>query len=138
MQKPDFGRVPWLAVCLLLLAAGLVAESQTQSFTADEGYHLVAAQSILHGKRPYLDFCFPQSPLNAYWNAAWMFLFGDTWRTAHVIAALLTATAAVLTAEHVRRRFPVPEWRTPLAIAAVFLCGLNANIFFFGPVGQAY
>jgi hypothetical protein len=138
MQKAPIARGRFLAASLLLLTCGLLVESQTQSFTADEGYHLVAAQSILRGKRPYLDFCFPQSPLNAYWNAAWMFLFGDTWRTAHVIAALLTASAVVLTAEHVRRRFAVPEWRMPLAIAAVFLYGLNAKVFFFGPVGQAY
>ncbi|HTS61263.1 MAG TPA: hypothetical protein VMH28_04520 [Candidatus Acidoferrales bacterium] len=138
MQKPDVAKERWLAACLLLLTAGLLIESQTQSFTADEGYHLVAAQSILHGKRPYLDFCFPQSPLNAYWNAAWMSIFGDTWRTAHVAAALLTALAVVLTAGYIRRRFPVPEWRLPLAIAAVFLFGLNSKVFVCGPVGQAY
>jgi len=138
MQKPDVGRSRLLAACLVLLAAGLLVESQTQAFTTDEGYHLVAAQSILHGKEPYLDFCFPQSPLNAYWNAAWMRIFGDTWRTAHAVAALLTALAVVLTVGYVRRRFPVPEWRMPLAIAALILCGMNFGVFFFGSVGQAY
>ena len=138
MQKPGVltSRLP--AVCLVLLAAGLLVESQTRAFTADEGYHLVAARSILQGKRPYLDFCFPQSPLNAYWNAAWMRTFGDTWRTAHMVAALQVALAVVLIAGYVRRRFPVPEWRMPLAIAVVFLFGLNAKVFVIGPVGQAY
>jgi len=127
-----------LAACLVLVAAGLLVASQTLAFTADEGYHLVAAQSILHGKRPYLDFCFPQSPLNAYWNAAWMRILGDTWRTAHGAAALLTAWSVVLTAGYVRRRFPAPEWRMQLAIAAAILFGLNGRVFVCGPVGQAY
>ena len=138
MQKPDVAKGRVFAASLVLLVAGLLVESQTQAFTQDEGYHLVAAQAILHGKRPYLDFCFPQSPLNAYWNAAWMRIFGDTWHTAHVVAALLTGLAVVLTAGYVRRRFPVREWQTPLAIAAVFLFGLNSRVFFCGPVGQAY
>jgi len=138
MQKRDVGKGRWLAVCLALLTAALLVESQTQSFTEDEGYHLVAAQSILHGKRPYVDFCFPQAPLNAYWNAAWMRIFGESWRVAHAVAALLIALAVVLTALYVRRRFPVPEWRTPLAIAAAVLLGLNAKVFILGPVGQAY
>jgi 4-amino-4-deoxy-L-arabinose transferase-like glycosyltransferase len=138
MQKPDVVKGRLLAAYLVMLATGLLVESQTQAFTGDEGYHLVAAQSIIHGRRPYLDFCFPQSPLNAYWNAAWMRIFGDTWRTAHAVAALLTALAVVLTADYLRRRFPVSEWRMPLAITAVFLFGLNARVFFCGPVGQAY
>ena len=58
----------------------------------------MTAQSINRGKRPYLDFVFPQTPLNAYWNAAWMRLFGDTWHTPHGVAAVMTALAVLLTA----------------------------------------
>src|SRR5579871_6249890 len=104
MHKRDVVNGWLLAPCLVLLAAGLLVESQTRAFTGDEGYHLVAAQSILHGKRPYLDFCFPQSPLYAYWNALWMRIFGDTWHTAHAVAALLTLFAVVLTADYLRQR----------------------------------
>lgn len=38
--------------------------AQTPAFTDDEGFHL-AAQLIKAGLRPYLDFCFDQTPLNA-------------------------------------------------------------------------
>jgi hypothetical protein len=127
-----------VAAFVLLLAAGLVIQSQTHAFSWDEGFHLLTAQLILGGKRPYLDFCFPQTPLNAYWNAAWMRIFGDTWRTAHAVAALLTASAALAAADYVRRRFPVPDWQGPAAIAVVLMIGLNVVAFDFGTVGQAY
>src|SRR5690349_445736 len=65
-----------------LIAAALLVYSQTYAFAWDEGFHLLAAQLIAHGKRPYLDFLFAQTPLNAYWNAALMRLFGESWRIA--------------------------------------------------------
>jgi hypothetical protein len=128
-----------LLSCLVsLLAAGLVIYSQTAAFAWDEGYHLLAAQLIGRGKIPYIDFFFPQTPLNAYWNAGWMRLFGDTWRTAHAVSALMTALAVLLTADYLLRRFPVPGWRLASAIAAVFIAGLNVVVFEFGTIGQAY
>ena len=123
---------------VVLLAAGLCVYSQTRAFAWDEGFHLLAAQLIGKGKRPYLDFFHPQTPLNAYWNAAWFALFGDTWRTAHAVAAIVTALAVLLLANYLLRRFPVREWRTPTAIAGAVLVGLNAKVFCFGTVGQAY
>src|SRR5579862_7840415 len=64
--KPD-RRAP-IAVCaaVLLVAAALVWYARTAAFAWDEGYHLVAAWLIAHGKQPYLDFVFPQTPFNAY------------------------------------------------------------------------
>ncbi|MGA3040886.1 MAG: hypothetical protein ABSF54_08895, partial [Bryobacteraceae bacterium] len=55
-----------------LAAAGLEVYAQLRAFAWDEGWHLLAAQNINRGKRPYLDFCYPQTPLNVYWNAGWM------------------------------------------------------------------
>ena len=45
-----------LAGLFLLILGILLVYSQTLSFTWDEGFHLLAAQLILHGKRHYLDF----------------------------------------------------------------------------------
>src|SRR5579863_5718933 len=87
---------PLYAVCALV-AAGLLIYSQTNAFAWDEGFHLVAAQLIKAGKKPFLDWMFPQAPLNAYWNALWMTLFGESWRTTHVAAALCSSAAAFLT-----------------------------------------
>jgi hypothetical protein len=127
-----------LAGSVALFAVGLLYYSQTAAFAWDEGFHLLTAQLISQGKRPYLDFFFPQTPLNAFWNAFWMRQFGDTWRTAHAVAALCTSGAVLLMAEYVLKRFPVERWRTAAAFTTLFAFGCNDPVFEFGPVGQAY
>lgn len=119
---------------LAVYAAVFLIYSQTWAFTWDEGYHLLAAQLMAAGKKPYLDFCFPQTPLNAYWNAAWMRIPGPGWRVPHAFAALFTIGAVVLTADFVFRRFPVEGWRRGAAIAAGLATGLNALVFQYGPL----
>ena len=121
-----------------LLAAGLAVYAQTIAFTDDEGFHLLAAQLIKHGMRPYLDFCFPQAPLNAYWNAFLMRLFGESWRGPHALAALETCAAAILAAQFVLSRFPERRWSMAGAIAATVMIGCNIPLVEFGPLGQAY
>jgi hypothetical protein len=131
---------PYLFICglVILFGAGLLVYSQTAAFAWDEGFHLLTAQLIKNGKRPYLDFFFPQTPLNAYWNAFWFRFFGDTWRTAHAVAALCTTAALLIIADYVYTRFPVPRWRFPGALAVLFAVGFNAMIVEFGTIGQAY
>jgi hypothetical protein len=115
----------------------MVIYSQTDAFAQDEGFHLLAAQSIFRGRRPYLDFMFPQTPLNAYWNAFLFRLFGDTWRTAHAGAAAMTSAAIFLIGDFVFRRFPVREWKLAAAISAVAIFGCNIAVVQFGSL-QAY
>ena len=122
----------------LLASAGMLLYAVTRSFVWDEGFHLVAAQLIAAGKRPYLDFCFPQTPLNAYWNAAWFRLFGQNWRVPHVAAALLLIGCLTLLTHYLLSRFPIPRWRTPATIAALLLFSCNATLVQFGPIAQAY
>jgi len=98
----------------------------------------LAAQLILAGKRPYLDFCFPQTPLNAYLTAGWMRVFGETWRAVHFMEAIWVAAAAFLTADFVRSRFPVPAWRLAGALAATVAVGMNSQVVLFGTIGQSY
>ena len=128
----------WLFSLLSLNAAALLIYSQTWAFTWDESYHLLAAQLIAKGKTPYIDFCFPQTPLNAYWNAGWMRLLGEKWRVAHGISALLAIGAVLLTADYVLRRFPIHSWRVAAAITAGLAIGLNSMVFIYGAVAQAY
>src|ERR1700753_4442400 len=117
------GQLRYLFAAAAMLLAGLLIYSQTRAFAWDEGFHLLAAQLILAGKRPYLDFCFPQTPFNAYLTAGWMRLFGDTWRAAHALETICVAAAAFLTADFIRARFPVLHWRWAASLAALVAVG---------------
>ena len=119
---------------LAVYAVVFVIYSETRAFSWDESYHLLASQLINAGKRPYIDFCFPQAPLNAYWDAGWMRLFGQNWRVAHAIAALLTIGAVVMMADFAYRRFAVPGW--PLAVGII--AGLNPLVFRYGSLALGY
>ena len=121
-----------------LLAAALVAYSQTYAFAWDEGFHIVAAQLIKAGRRPYLDWMFPQTPLNAYWNAFWLRMAGESWRTTHAVAALETAIAALLTGIFALKKFPVARWRLAAAIFCMVLVGTNLLVIEFGTLAQSY
>ena len=127
-----------LSGAALLIAGTLLAYSQTFAFAWDEGFHLLAAQLIAGGKRPYLDFFFPQAPLNAYWNAAWMRILGQSWRVTHAIAALEVFAAVVLACDYVYRRFPELSWRLPATLFVACAFGLNVAVVQFGPTAQAY
>lgn len=127
-----------LAAALTLIAAALVLYSQTMAFAWDEGFHILCAQMILHGKRPYIDFVFSQTPLNAYWNAFWMAILGETWRVPHAIAALGSAAGVVLVSLYVFLRFPADKWRFPGAILSAVLMGFNSIVLRFGGIAQAY
>lgn len=132
----------YLTGLVALLGAGLVAYAETWAFAWDEGFHLLAAQLILKGMRPYIDFFHAQTPLYAYWNAFWMRIFGDTWRTAHAVSAVCTTIALWLVGDYVLDRFQGgvwrKNWRVPLMIAAVAITGLNSQIVQFSTIGQAY
>jgi hypothetical protein len=140
MPRERLWQRPWapFALAAILLTAGLAVYAQTVAFAWDEGFHLLAAQLIRNGKTPYLDFFFPQAPLNAYWNAGWMRLFGDTWRTAHAVAGLIGAAGVLLAAHAVYRRFPIAGWRAMGALAVVGLAGLNHQFVDYSTIAQGY
>ncbi len=128
-----------LVIAAALLGAGLLFYSQTAAFTGDEGFHLLAAQLIDKGKRPYIDFAFPQTPLNAYWNAFWLRVFGQTWRVPHAVSSLLVIGAALLAAQFVWRRFPASaKWRMAAALTTMAAISMNVMVVEYGPLAQAY
>src|SRR5262245_64967948 len=95
-----------LTAVLLILAVVLLLYSQTWAWYGDEGFHLLASQLILSGKKTYRDFLYPQTPLWAYIDAGWMKIFGDTWRSSHMLAALLTGGSIILSADFVFKLIP--------------------------------
>src|SRR5262249_16614344 len=136
-RKPISSVFP-LSFALLIVTAGLIVFSQTWAWYGDEGFHLLAAQLINSGKKPYLDFIYPQTPLFAYLNAAWMQLFGQSWRSAHILSALLTGGCVILTASFVFERIPEQGWKLSAALIAALLIGLNSLVISFGTIGQPY
>jgi hypothetical protein len=126
----------WFLLCSALIGAALLAYSQTLAFAWDEGFHLVAAHLIKIGRRPYLDFALAQTPLNAYWNAGWMRVFGEHWRAIHTIDALMVLGAIVIAADFVRSRWK--EEGGWAAIPVLFLAGANPLVVEYGPIAQAY
>jgi hypothetical protein len=127
-----------LAAVLAGIGILVLVYSQTIAFTWDAGFHLLAAQMINAGKRPYIDFCFPQTPLNAWWMAFWMRVFGQTWRVPQALAALAMWGAVILAATFVFDRFPVARWRVPAAVATAVLLAFNELVLRFGTISQAY
>jgi hypothetical protein len=125
-------------ILMLALSALALCYALTRAFVWDEGYHLVAAQQISQGKLPYIDFCFPQTPLNAYLNAGIIKLFGQHWRPVHVVATLFSMGSMWLTAQFMLSRFPVRRWRLACALVAAVFIGLNTLVIEFGTIGQAY
>jgi hypothetical protein len=134
MQVSGTRRQSLVGVAISLYAALFLVYSQTWAFTWDESYHLLASQLIAAGKTPYIDFCFPQSPLNAYWNAGLMRVFGPGWHAPHACAALFTVGAVLLTADFVFRRFPIENWRLSAAVTAGVIAGLSSLVFEYGPL----
>jgi hypothetical protein len=125
-------------IVLALVAVGMLAYAQTMAFHWDEGFHLLAARLIDAGKRPYLDFVFPQTPLNAYWNAMWMAIFGQSWHVVHALATLATVGSILLIARYVSTLFPERQWRQAAAFAALALFGLHSEVWIYGTIAQAY
>lgn len=129
----------WIVVAVaLLVAAGHLYYSQTWAYARDEGFHMVTALLIKQGKHLYSDFNFSQTPLNAYWNAFWISVFGVSWRVIHAVAAVMVSIAVFLTGDFVYRRFPVLRWRLAAAVTAMLAVALNVMVVQFGSVGQAY
>jgi hypothetical protein len=135
--------VGFFLAAFFLAAAALITYSQTRAFVWDEGFHLVAAALIAAGKRPYVDFCFPQTPINAYFNAALIRVFGQDWHAPHLLAALFVVGAMVLIAQFILAYLPAgkpgtEELRWTAAICAAVFAGLNTTVVQFGTVAQAY
>lgn len=120
------------------LSCGLVAFSQIAAFQKDEGFHLLAAQLVNAGRKPYLDFFYQHTPLYIYLAGGWMKLFGESWRTAHVMSALLTGGYILLVGQFVRSRLGETDWRLAGGTAAGVLAGLHVSVIRFATIGHPY
>ena len=69
-------RLLWIVLAALVIA--LLAYSQAVAYFGNESFHLLAAQLINAGKKPYLEFFYQHPPFFIYLTAAWMQVFGFT------------------------------------------------------------
>lgn len=125
-------------VVVAILALALLAYSQAVAYWGDESLHLLAAQLINAGKRPYLDFFYQHTPLFAYLNAGLMRVFGENWRAPHLCSALMTSGCVLLIATYVFTRLRGTKWQVSSAIIAAIFVGLNSYVISFGTVALPY
>jgi len=129
-------RLLWVAPATLVIA--LLAYSQGVAYFGNESFHLLASQLINAGKKPYLDFFYQHTPLFIYLNAAWMRIFGENWRSAHVLSALLTGGCIVVAVNYVYSRLNDTRWRLAISITTAALLGLNFYVLSYGTVALPF
>ena len=129
-------RLLWIAPATLVIA--LLAYSQAVAYFGNESFHLLAAQLINAGKRPYLDFFYQHTPLFIYLNAAWMRIFGENWRSAHILSALLTGGCIIIVVNYVYSRLNDTRWRLAISITVAALLGLNFYVLSYGTVALPF
>jgi len=101
-------------------------------------YHLLAAQMVAAGRKPYLDFFVQQVPLYPLICGAWLRIFGTSWQAANLFSGLLICGGAAMVARIARRIYAESEWGARGSIIAVLLFGLNLLVAQSGDDAQPY
>ncbi|MDB6146788.1 MAG: hypothetical protein JWO45_452, partial [Spartobacteria bacterium] len=147
MQAADTAPIPrgrnfllWtvLGIGIAALGSVLIAVSQGTYYYGDEGFHLLASQLLITGKRVYLDFFFQHPPVYTYLNAGWMLLAGDTWRSAHLFSALLAIICAAMIGGYLFSRFDRRDGQLVFALGGVLFFMLNPLVVCYAVLGQPY
>jgi 4-amino-4-deoxy-L-arabinose transferase-like glycosyltransferase len=120
----------------LVVWAALLAFGQTGVTGGDEDLHIVAAMQVAAGQRPYLDFFHQHPPLFTYVGAAWFWVVGAGWRSAHVLASLLTGAAVWLTMVMAVTQLENRSERSAGLVA--ILVGLHVTTLMTGTLGHPY
>ena len=105
---------------------------------AGDTYHVLAAQMVAAGRKPYLDFFLPQVPLYALICGAWLRIFGASWQAANLFSGLLICGCAAIVMRIASRIYAEADWGTKGSIVAVLLFGLNLQVAQSGDDAQPY
>jgi len=103
-----------------------------------DAYHLLAAQMVAAGRKPYLDFFVQQVPLYPLICGAWLRIFGTSWHVANLFSGLLICGSAAIVARIALRIYAEVEWGAKASIGAVLLFGLNLLVAQSGDDAQPY
>ena len=125
----------WLLLFVFLLQWAFFTFIAWHRFVdGDEGFYLLASRLVLVHKRPYLDFFYTQAPLLPYVYSVWMKLFGVSWRSGKLLAALLTAALGTLLCAELLHH--TRKWLA--GVVGVALFASSTLIFAFFPVVKTY
>ena len=125
----------WIvAACIV---AVFLTYSQLYAYVGDEPFHLLAAQLIRAGKRPYLDFFYQHPPLHAYLTAG-LFHLSETWRISHAFSALEVSLAAVLAGLYARDLFVEERARLMAGVLTMIFFAANCYALIFATTGLPY
>jgi hypothetical protein len=128
----------WLLLTGVAVAAALTIASQLGASSGDEGLHLLASQLFKHGKWPYLDFLYQHPPGYIGLNAVWMSAFGESWRSAHALSALLMLATIAVICQFTYTRFRGTSWEVPATAMTALLAGLNVLVLQNGVSAQPF
>ena len=132
-KRPD--SVVWvLAACIV---AVFLIRSQLLAYVGDESFHLVAAQLIHAGKRPYIDFFYQHTALHAYLTAG-LFQLSETWRISHAFSALALLGSVVLACLYTRDLFIDENARRTAVVFTLIFYGANCYALIFATTGLPY
>jgi 4-amino-4-deoxy-L-arabinose transferase-like glycosyltransferase len=117
---------------LALLAIALVLESGKRGFlAADQSIVFDGGYRVFLGQVPYRDFFIPTGPMVFWLQGAFFHIFGVTYRTYILHAALVNAAASLLAFWWVRTIYPG-------AFAHAFLAAVLTAFWFYPPFGTPW
>ncbi len=125
---------------LLLIPLGIVtlcifiAISRHRFIDGDEGFYLLASRLVFQHKLPYVDFFYQQAPLLPYVYGLWMLVTGESWLSARLLSAILTAALAILVYVEVCNRTRKPA----AGLLALLLFTTNSLVFAWMPIAKTF
>ena len=120
------------------LTLGLIAFSQVGFTDVNEGFELLAGRLVATGRRPYVDFFYQHTPFYCYVNTAWMIIFGETWRSAHLLSAIVTSCTAIAISRFVLISLPDHQSTALICISSAIFYAFDVLTLKFGTIAEAY
>jgi hypothetical protein len=117
-----------LPAVALLLGTVFIAVAHLRLIDGDEGFYLLAAKLVFHGKVLYRDFFYTQMPLLPFVFGSWMRIAGETWSSARLLSALFATTLGCLLYCHVTRN--TGSWRAGCLAALLFASSTPVVVWF--------
>ncbi len=121
-------------IALVVMACVFLLMGFHRLVDGDEGFYLLSAKLVAEGKKPYLDFFYPQMPALLYIYAAWFYLAGASWLSARLFTVVLAFAIGVMLFLYGKKR----SRNTALALLIVLLYTFSSFVFAWFVVAKTY